>query len=66
MPSRVMAGTESFPMQSFQTWDAVVSNPWVIGDFIWTAIDYIGRPILAHLSRVDSDSMMTVRAVANL
>ena len=43
VPSRVIAGTESFPLQSFQTWQAVLDNSWVIGDFIWTAIDYIGE-----------------------
>merc|ERR1712166_1016545 len=43
VPARVIAGTEAFPLQSFQTWQAVVDNSWVIGDFIWTAIDYIGE-----------------------
>jgi len=43
VPSRVMAGTESFPLSSFQNWDAIWDNPWVIGDFIWTAIDYHGE-----------------------
>lgn len=41
VPARVIAGTESFPMQSYATWEAVVDNPWVIGDFIWTAIGII-------------------------
>jgi len=39
----VIAGTESFPMQSSQTWTGVTNNSHVIGDFIWTAIDYIGE-----------------------
>jgi len=43
VPSRVITGTESFPLQSFQTWQAVLNSSWVIGDFIWTAIDYIGE-----------------------
>eukprot|EP00656_Telonema_subtile_P051729 TRINITY_DN7035_c0_g1_i1.p1 TRINITY_DN7035_c0_g1~~TRINITY_DN7035_c0_g1_i1.p1 ORF type:complete len:743 (+),score=190.65 TRINITY_DN7035_c0_g1_i1:119-2347(+) len=43
VPSRVIAGTESFPAESFDTWQAVLNNSWVIGDFIWTAIDYIGE-----------------------
>ena len=29
VPSRVIAGTESFPLQSYQTWEAVVDNSWV-------------------------------------
>ena len=31
VPSRVMVGTESFPKDSFQMFDLVWSNPWVIG-----------------------------------
>ena len=42
-PDRVIAGTESFPMQSYDTWKGVTDNSFVIGDFIWTAIDYIGE-----------------------
>ena len=43
LPSRVIVSTESFPLQSFEYWDGVWENEWVIGDFIWTAIDYIGE-----------------------
>ncbi|MGC2639448.1 MAG: sugar-binding domain-containing protein [Acidobacteriaceae bacterium] len=42
-PDRVMVGTESFPMQTFQNWAAVESDSWVLGDFVWTAIDYLGE-----------------------
>ena len=41
-PSRVIVGTESFPKDSFQMWDLVWNHSHVIGDFIWTAFDYIG------------------------
>jgi len=43
VPNRVMVTTESFPWQSFKYWDAVWQHTYVIGDFIWTAIDYIGE-----------------------
>ncbi|HXK09706.1 MAG TPA: glycoside hydrolase family 2 TIM barrel-domain containing protein [Vicinamibacteria bacterium] len=42
-PSRVMAGTESFPLEAFESWDAVVRLPYVIGDFVWTGWDYLGE-----------------------
>ena len=42
-PERIMAGTESFPNQAFQNWRAVENNQYVIGDFVWTAIDYLGE-----------------------
>ena len=43
VPDRVMVGTESFPDQTAAVWGAVMADPWVVGDFIWTAIDYIGE-----------------------
>jgi beta-galactosidase len=49
-PQRIMAGTESFPNQAFQNWDAVEKNGYVIGDFVWTAIDYIGESGIGHAS----------------
>lgn len=49
-PDRIMVGTESFPIQSFQNWRAVEANSWVLGDFIWTAIDYLGESGIGHSS----------------
>jgi beta-galactosidase len=49
-PDRIMAGTESFPNQSFENWQAVEKNSWVIGDFIWTAMDYLGESGIGHSS----------------
>jgi len=37
-----MVGTESVAMNSFVIWGYLETMPWVIGDFIWTAIDYYG------------------------
>jgi beta-galactosidase len=49
-PDRVMAGTESFPNQAYQNWHAVEANSYVIGDFVWTAIDYLGESGIGHAS----------------
>jgi beta-galactosidase len=43
VPSRIMVGTESYPLEAFQSWMDVVDHPWVIGDFVWTGFDYIGE-----------------------
>ena len=42
-PSRIMVGTESYPREIFDIWQAVTAHPWVIGDFEWTAWDYLGE-----------------------
>jgi beta-galactosidase len=42
-PSRIMVGTESYPKDIFDNWQAVTAHPWVLGDFVWTAWDYLGE-----------------------
>lgn len=43
VPQRIMVGTESYPLEAFGSWMAVRDHPYVIGDFVWTALDYIGE-----------------------
>jgi beta-galactosidase len=42
-PNRIMMGSESFPPELATIWKHVKSNPQLIGDFSWTAWDYIGE-----------------------
>jgi beta-galactosidase len=42
-PLRIMFGTESYPLEAFDTWMTVKDNKYVLGDFVWTAWDYIGE-----------------------
>ena len=42
-PSRVIVATETFPVKSVDNFNALTDYPWVVGTFIWTAIDYIGE-----------------------
>ena len=43
VPSRVMACTESFPKSTFDDWAMVTDFPYIVGNFVWTAIDYLGE-----------------------
>ncbi|SPE37718.1 fragment of glycoside hydrolase family 2 protein (part 2/2) [Candidatus Sulfopaludibacter sp. SbA3] len=43
VPSRIMACTESYPQSTFDYWSMVDDSPYIIGDFVWTAIDYLGE-----------------------
>jgi len=47
-PDRIMYGSESFPKEMAQNWNLVDKNPYIIGDFVWTAIDYLGEAGLGH------------------
>ncbi|OIR01140.1 beta-galactosidase BoGH2A precursor [mine drainage metagenome] len=43
VPSRIFVQTESYPKDAFPNWKLVQENNYVIGDFVWTAIDYLGE-----------------------
>lgn len=42
-PKRIMWQTESFPGAAAGAWHKVTENPYIIGDFVWTGIDYLGE-----------------------
>ena len=42
-PHRIMVGTESFPKDVFEIWELTDRTPYLIGDFVWTAMDYLGE-----------------------
>jgi beta-galactosidase len=43
LPSRIILQTESYPKDAFNNWNTVTHNNYVIGDFVWTAMDYLGE-----------------------
>lgn len=47
-PQRIMMGTESVPKEAFENWQMVEKHPYVIGDFVWTAVDYMGETAIGH------------------
>ena len=42
-PKRVMWQTESFPRDAFKNWKLVQEYPYIIGDIVWTGLDYLGE-----------------------
>jgi beta-galactosidase len=51
-PRRIMAGTESIPMEAFDNWRQVETQSWVIGDFVWTGMDYLGEAGIGNVQAV--------------
>ena len=43
VPDRIMWQTESYPRDAFQNWAKVNDHDYIIGDFVWTGIDYLGE-----------------------
>lgn len=42
-PERVMCGLESYPKRTAENWALAEAHPYIIGDFVWTAMDYLGE-----------------------
>lgn len=42
-PERVILGSENYPKEIGKRWPMVEKTPYVLGDFTWTAYDYIGE-----------------------
>jgi beta-galactosidase len=43
VPSRIIVQTESYPRDAFSNWQLVQNHSFIIGDFVWTAMDYLGE-----------------------
>ncbi|GGA70727.1 beta-galactosidase [Flavobacterium palustre] len=52
-PGRVMYSSESVATEASENWDKVEKLPYVIGDFVWTAMDYLGESGLGNSFEVD-------------
>jgi beta-galactosidase len=55
-PDRIMIGTESVPKEAFDNWQMVEKHPYVIGDFVWTGMDYLGESGIGH-TKFEGDSV---------
>ena len=54
-PERVIVGTESYPNQAFVYWKDVEEKSYVIGDFVWTALDHLGEVGMGSSRYVPAD-----------
>ncbi|MCG9972819.1 sugar-binding domain-containing protein [Christiangramia crocea] len=43
VPSRKILNTESYPNNAFYIWKMATEHDYILGDFVWTAIDYLGE-----------------------
>ncbi|HHV11288.1 MAG TPA: glycoside hydrolase family 2 protein [Clostridiales bacterium] len=50
-PNRIMVGSETYPKQIAENWEAILQCPAALGDFTWTGWDYMGevRPVFPEL-----------------
>src|SRR5204862_6624427 len=43
VPSRIIVQTASYARDAYSTWKMVQSHDYIIGDIVWTALDYLGE-----------------------
>jgi beta-galactosidase len=43
VPGRIILQTESYPKDAYSNWKLVHDNTYIIGDCVWTAMDYLGE-----------------------
>ncbi len=43
LPERVIMASESYQSEAFANWAAMTGHPYLIGDFVWSALDYLGE-----------------------
>ncbi len=54
-PERVILGSENFPKEIGFRWPLVDKHPYVIGDFTWTAWDYLGEAGIGKAVSLEKD-----------
>lgn len=48
-PNRIFVGSETYPPDLDVNWDLVMQYPFILGDFDWTAWDYLGETGIGKL-----------------
>ncbi|HYK34781.1 glycoside hydrolase family 2 TIM barrel-domain containing protein [Alloacidobacterium sp.] len=74
VPSRIMMTTESVPSAAFDNWKLAHEHPYILGEFVWTAMDYLGESGIGSWSymtpeqaaQVDQVVSMMSQAMANM
>lgn len=49
-PQRIMYGSETTTSQAWEYWQPVLEHPFVIGEFVWTGMDYLGEAGIGYSS----------------
>jgi beta-galactosidase len=56
--NRIIVGTESYPRDFADSWRGVEKNAYMLGDFVWTAMDYLGEAGIGN-ARLDNERGQT-------
>jgi len=59
-PDRVIWGSETHALNFYDSWQSVLRNPYVIGDFTWTAYDNLGEAGTGRFCWARDEDFLTV------
>jgi beta-galactosidase len=54
-PNRVMYASESYQREAFANWALMAKHPHIIGDFVWSAMDYLGEAGIGRVFPPDEE-----------
>ncbi len=61
-PTAALTQSESFPASIYDDWQITLANDWQVGNWVWTAIDYLGE---SGLGKTVVDTAGTATTVEN-
>ena len=59
-PDRPFVGSETLPQKLYSNWEMVKDIPQLVGDFMWTGIDYLGESGIGTIKYVDKSTKQPV------
>jgi len=65
-PERVILGSENFPKEIGYRWPLVEKHPYIIGDFTWTAWDYLGEAGIGKAAYVEETDPLVEKGAWSL
>ncbi|MBI2510398.1 MAG: glycoside hydrolase family 2 protein [Opitutae bacterium] len=57
LPNRIMMATESYQTEVFANWTIAQAQPHVVGDFVWSALDYLGEAGIGRVYLPDEPAL---------
>jgi beta-galactosidase len=60
-PERIIFASESYPIDAYDNWKPVEKLSYVIGDFVWSSMDYIGEVSVGSATIVPAAQKTSVR-----
>lgn len=66
VPNRLMMTTESLPGTAFDQWRLVHEQPYILGEFVWTSMDYLGESGIGSWSYADPMQAKAAAGIATM